>query len=205
MAKDPKHYTPQQLIDLFCNDASFRSKVSHGIFRMHDDSIEFYPVIAPQNAAEDILEHAIPMMGLMRRPEEPLRFTIDFDTADFINLDNPLPYSFPESLSLLMKIRGESNESLAEACNLSSKTISRLRNRETDPSKENVVALCIGLNLDPYIGHQLLDRAGRSLSGDEVGRAYDFLMGLAMGIDINEANEMLEKMDLPKLGNDSYR
>ena len=172
---------------------------------MHDDSIEFYPVIAPQNASEDIFEHAIPMMGLMRRLEEPLHFTIDFDTADFINLDNPLPYSFPESLSLLMKIRGESNESLAEACNLSSKTISRLRNRETDPSKENVVALCIGLNLDPYIGHQLLDRAGRSLSGDEVGRAYDFLMGLAMGIDINEANEMLEKMDLPKLGNDSYR
>ena len=205
MPTSPKHFTPQQLIEKYCADDSFRSKVSHGIFRKHGDSIEFHPVIAPFVAAGELIgQLPLPSIGHLIFHEKPLRFTVDFNTADFISLDNPLPYSFSESLTTLMKLRKETNESLAEACNLSSKTISRLRNRETDPSKENVVALCIGLKLDPYIGHQLLDRAGRSLSGDEVGRAYDFLISIAMGIDINEANEMLKKMDLPTLGSQEF-
>lgn len=209
------HYNPNQVLSEYVEDTHFRHAVDGGIFRKRDEaSLAFYSVIAPKNASGGTVLHhhksTKPAFGhsahgayKSRKPaSRKISFIVDLEVPDFMDFGGPLPYSFAEALNNLINARGATNESLAEASNLSSKTISRLRNRETDPSRAVVVALCIGLSLDPYTGHELLNRAGKTLPGNKLGRAYDVLIGLAMGIDINEANEMLKKMNLPTLGND---
>lgn len=215
-----KHYNPQMVMKQYATDMSFRRKINGGIFRKNDeDSLAFHPVIPPRNAAKGLEVHGYrkqknPTIGRRHvygrtsgsfnstpnKPSKRISFIVDLDNPNFIEINGPLPYSFAEALNQLMKIRGATNESLAEASNLSSKTISRLRNRGTDPSKEVVVALCIGLSLDPYTGFELLSRAGKTLPGTIVGRAYALLIGLAAGITIFEANEMLSDMGIPILG-----
>lgn len=211
------HLNPDQVLEKYVGDVSFRRAIDGGIFRKRDEaSLAFYSVIAPKNAydgtivhhhksARYALGHSARKAYKSREPEsKKISFVVDLDVPNFIDFGGPLSYSFAEALNYLMEICGATNESLAEASNLSSKTISRLRNRETDPSRAVVVALCIGLSLDPYTGHELLNRAGKTLPGNKLGRAYAVLIGLAMGIDINEANEMLKKMDLPTLGSQEF-
>ena len=121
-----------------------------------------------------------------------------------LEMESPLPYSFAEAFDALIKKRGTTNEKLAELSGFSSKTISRLRNKDTKPEPSSVVAVCIGLSLDNFLSQELLNRAGCVLSGSTLDRAYSLLLGLAPFITIEEANEMLKKMDLPTLGSQEF-
>ena len=145
---------------------------------------------------------------MMRSDYSDFQISIDHninidDKNKVLEMESPLPYSFAEAFDALIKKRGTTNEKLAELSGFSSKTISRLRNKDTKPEPSSVVAVCIGLSLDNFLSQELLNRAGCVLSGSTLDRAYSLLLGLAPFITIEEANEMLKKMDLPTLGNDT--
>ena len=110
-----------------------------------------------------------------------------------------LPYDFGVALTQLMEERAVTIEQLAEVSWLSEKTISRLRSGANNPTLPTVIAICIGLSLDPFIGEQLVNLAGYSLGGKKADRAYKLLLGVAYSITMSDANEFLEKMDLPIL------
>lgn len=110
-----------------------------------------------------------------------------------------LPYDFGDALKLLMEEREITVEQLAETSDLSEKTISRLRSGENKPSLPTVIAICIGLSLDPFIAEQLVNIAGYSLGGKKADRAFKLILGVAYSITIFDANDFLKKMGLPIL------
>lgn len=110
-----------------------------------------------------------------------------------------LPYDFGDALKLLMEEREITVEQLAETSGLSEKTISRLRSGENKPSLPTVIAICIGLSLDPFIAEQLVNIAGYSLGGKKADRAFKLILGVAYSITIFDANDFLKKMGLPIL------
>lgn len=110
-----------------------------------------------------------------------------------------LPYDFGDALKLLMEEREITVEQLAETSGLSEKTISRLRSGENKPSLPTVIAICIGLSLDPFIAEQLVSIAGYSLGGKKADRAFKLILGVAYSITIFDANDFLKKMGLPIL------
>ena len=110
-----------------------------------------------------------------------------------------LPYDFGDALKLLMEEREITVEQLAETSGLSEKTISRLRSGENKPALPTVIAICIGLSLDPFIAEQLVNIAGYSLGGKKADRAFKLILGIAYSITIFDANNFLKKMGLPIL------
>ena len=110
-----------------------------------------------------------------------------------------LPYDFGNALKLLMEEREITVEQLAETSGLSEKTISRLRSGENKPSLPTVIAICIGLSLDPFIAEQLVNIAGYSLGGKKADRAFKLILGVAYSITVFDANDFLKKMGLPIL------
>lgn len=110
-----------------------------------------------------------------------------------------LPYDFGDALKLLMEEREITVEQLAETSSLSEKTISRLRSGANQPSLPTVIAICIGLSLDPFIAEQLVSIAGYSLGGKKADRAFKLILGVAYSITIFDANDFLKKMGLPIL------
>jgi|LSQX01.3.fsa_nt_gb hypothetical protein len=112
-----------------------------------------------------------------------------------------LPSSFPDALLEIMRWREITVEGLAEAANLSPKTIQRLRN---DPdyvsSLETVVSVCIGLKLPPILSRALIGKSGFSLKGTETHVAYDFLLTGYYTSSIFDCNEMLVAQNIPPLG-----
>ena len=74
---------------------------------------------------------------------ETVAKVLDATKNKVLEMESPLPYSFAEAFDALIKKRGTTNEKLAELSGFSSKTISRLRNKDTKPEPSSVVAVCI--------------------------------------------------------------
>lgn len=111
-----------------------------------------------------------------------------------------LPATFHQALVALMKWRGMTNEQLAEKALISSKTIQRMRN---DPDHKNdletVIAVCIGLQLPPYISDPFIEKAGLKLKVGEKGITYAHLLTTLYQNPIHEFNEYLEVAGYPPL------
>ena len=92
-------------------------------------------------------------------------------------------------------------EALAEASEISEKTIQRLRYNEPDNvSIESVVQLCIGMQLEPMLSDYLLKSSGKSLMMTAQHTMYYFLLHSYYIHSIYECNEMLADQNLKLLG-----
>ena len=90
---------------------------------------------------------------------------------------NALPDTFPETLSMLMTQSGITEENLEERSGISVRTISRLRREErSNYSMDQVITLCIALQLPPWLSAELLDRAGLLLRRTKQHRAYRLIL-----------------------------
>ena len=90
---------------------------------------------------------------------------------------NALPDTFPETLTVLMAQAGITEENLEERSGISVRTISRLRREErSNYSMDQVVALCVALQLPPWLSAELLDRAGLMLRRTKQHRAYRLIL-----------------------------
>ena len=111
-----------------------------------------------------------------------------------------LPNSFSETLKELMKWRGVTGEKLAEGCQVSAKTIQRMRNDEGyETTLETIIALCIGLKLPPVASNDLIRKSKFSLKYTDEHLAYQFLLNGYYSHTIFECNEMLEKLGFKPL------
>ena len=111
-----------------------------------------------------------------------------------------LPAAFHTSLVVLMDWRGITVEQLAEKSLVEPKTIQRMRNTPDYNCKlETLIALCIGLQLPPYISTPLLGKAGHTIRLGEQGITYAHLLTNSYKSSIHEVNEHLEIAGFPRL------
>lgn len=113
--------------------------------------------------------------------------------AEIVAVAKTLPIGFPGTLDALIKWRNVTEESLAEASALSTKTIQRLRHYEPDKevSLETVIQLCIGLQLHPILSCYLLRAAGKSFMTSNLHIAYQLILSTCYEQSIHECNELL--------------
>ncbi len=75
------------------------------------------------------------------------------------------PSSFKDTLNYHMDRREFTNEKLEERSLISSRTIQDYRNKnDARPTLQSVLALCIGLNLQPYLSYDLIRKAGYDIN-----------------------------------------
>ena len=121
--------------------------------------------------------------------------------ADLLAIARKLPMNFSGALDALIGWSEMTEEELAEAADMSEKTIQRLRNSEPDNvSIETVVQLCIGMKLPPVLSGCLIRASGKNFMMTEQHIMYQFLLNSCYHMSINECNDMLLAQDLKPLG-----
>lgn len=121
--------------------------------------------------------------------------------ADVLSIAKKLPMNFSGSLDALIGWAEMTEEELAEAADMSEKTIQRLRNTEPDNvTIETVMQLCIGMKLPPVLSSCLLKASGKSFMMTEQHIMYQFLLNSCYHMSIYDCNEMLTAQGLKPLG-----
>lgn len=121
--------------------------------------------------------------------------------ADLLAIVRKLPMNFSGALDALIGWSEMTEEELAEAADMSEKTIQRLRNSEPDNvSIETVVQLCIGMKLPPVLSGCLIRASGKNFMMTEQHIMYQFLLNSCYHLSINECNDMLLAQNLKPLG-----
>ena len=121
--------------------------------------------------------------------------------ADVLSIAKKLPMNFSGSLDALIGWAEMTEEELAEAADMSEKTIQRLRNTEPDNvTIETVMQLCIGMKLAPVLSACLLKASGKSFMMTEQHIMYQFLLNSCYHMSIFDCNEMLTAQGLKPLG-----
>ena len=121
--------------------------------------------------------------------------------ADVLSIAKKLPMNFSGSLDALIGWAEMTEEELAEAADMSEKTIQRLRNTEPDNvTIETVMQLCIGMKLPPVLSACLMKASGKSFMMTEQHIMYQFLLNSCYHMSIFDCNEMLTAQGLKPLG-----
>lgn len=121
--------------------------------------------------------------------------------ADLLSIAKKLPMNFSGALDALIVWSDMTEEELAEAADMSEKTIQRLRNSEPDNvTIETVVQLCIGMKLPPVLSGCLLKASGKNFMMTEQHLMYQFLLNSCYCKSIYDCNDMLEEQKLKPLG-----
>ena len=109
--------------------------------------------------------------------------------------------TFAEALKYHMERKKISVEVLAERSGLSDTTIKNYRSGEVNPPIENVMAVCIGLNLSKVYSFNLLEFADYSIDRDSPrNRAYKFLLDYSDGT-LEQWNQILDLFHQPHIPN----
>lgn len=121
--------------------------------------------------------------------------------AELLTVAKKLPMNFSGALDALIVWSEMTEEELAEAADISEKTIQRLRNTEPDNvTIETVMQLCIGMQLPPVLSNCLLRASGKSFMMTEQHIMYQFLLNSCYYKSIFECNDMLTAQKLKPLG-----
>lgn len=103
-----------------------------------------------------------------------------------------LKNNFPESLKALMKYKGVTEESLAEALGVSSKTIQRLK-KEPEVKRAAITAVCVVMNLNVVVYLDLLNVAGLHPTKSRQDNMIQLILGLRPNLTLAQFNDELEK------------
>lgn len=118
-----------------------------------------------------------------------------------------IPSSFSGTLDYHINRRGYTNEKMEERTGISSRMIQDYRNkRDSKPTLQSVLALCIGLNLQPAFSYDLIAKAGHNIMiASEEFLVYRYLIDNHHMENIFMWNEKLQDagipQQLPKNGN----
>ena len=105
-----------------------------------------------------------------------------------------LPPSFPAALAYLMDYKQVTEEKLEEITGISVSTISRLRRKEKNNySVDQVLAVCVGLNLPPMISREMFVRAGIILRSTKQHRAYQMILDCLYMDSLEEVQNFLAR------------
>lgn len=107
-----------------------------------------------------------------------------------------LPAEFGDTLSAHMKRLNLTNEALASRCLINEDNIRKYRNGTKTARLQTVIAFCVGLQLPPMLGLDLVDKAGFSLKSGLEQAAYHLILCTMTQNSIYECNEMLRSMNV---------
>ena len=129
-------------------------------------------------------------------------FNINFH--DFITVDiDVTSEKFLDMLDRIIEQKGYNTYKLKEETGIDRKSMSRIKNAEVQPSKKNVIKMCIGLKLDLKTGIELLRKAGYSLNDEYLDRlVYKCLKDNIY--DKDEIDDTLEASNKKPLFRKSY-
>jgi len=146
------------------------------------------------NSDEEYNRHYLMLGENDRDRARPVSFT---EMSDIVS---SLPRTFHGALTTLMKIRRVTVEQLAEAAAMSEKTIKRLRSAERrDYTMDQVVALCVGLHLPPWLSCELTARAGLVLRDIPEHRAYRYILDCLFMDRMEDVQRFLKENKLEPL------
>ena len=167
-------------------DLKVKSKNKYGeqyykecvLYRDVNSGIEFQVAFSGE-ANKDIMAKADAILGLEVHTQ---------------NMINAMPPKFGDALIYLMKLSKQSVESLAENARMDVKMLQRMRNDPDYPKNiESVVAVCIGMHLQPEVSSELMKRSGFSLrlAQSESHLFYKFFLDSFYTHTVDECNEIL--------------
>ena len=146
------------------------------------------------NSDEEYNRHYLMLGENDRDRAKPVSFT---EMSDIVG---SLPHTFHGTLTTLMKIRRVTVEQLAEAAAMSEKTIKRLRSAERrDYTMDQIVALCIGLHLPPWLSCELTARAGLVLRDIPEHRGYRYILDCLFMDRMEDVQRFLKENKLEPL------
>lgn len=124
------------------------------------------------------------------------------EAKEITGIRNNLTGSLGDTLVSHMKRNKITVELLAEKSGVGIKTIQRLRNEEGySTSIQNIIAVCIGLQLPPMLSFDLLTKAGFSLRNTDEHNLYYLIITTCYTCSIYECNELLKSNGFHLLGN----
>ena len=111
-----------------------------------------------------------------------------------------LPTTFGATLTEHMKKRRVTNEAMAEALDVSARTVSGWRNAQA-PSLQmrDITAICICLHLEPELSDDLIAKAGLRPTCTEEHTVYRILLRTMYPYEPAECNEILILAGFPPL------
>lgn len=116
------------------------------------------------------------------------------------SLLNSLPPSYPETIKKLMTKKRITAEELANRSGLTIRTVFRYRQGEINrPSLPNVIAICIGLQLDPVLSFDLISKAGIRLTASKEDTVYSLVLMTMSEMSITEVNRFLKEAGVAAL------
>ena len=112
-----------------------------------------------------------------------------------------LPAAFSDTLAAHMNRLDFTVEYLEEKSLINAKTIQRMRNNEAyDAKLPSIVAVCIGLQLNPILSADMIKKAGHAFKIDEAHIIYQMLLNSHYRNSIYECNEILRANNCKPLG-----
>jgi DNA-binding Xre family transcriptional regulator len=146
------------------------------------------------NSDEEYNRHYLMLDDADRDPAKPISF---MEMSDIVS---SLPNTFHEALIALMKMKRVTNEQLAEAVSISVDTIKRFRRTERkDYTMDQVVSLCVGLHLPPWLSCELTARAGLVLRDIPEHRAYRYILDCLFMDRLDDVQRFLKDNKLEPL------
>lgn len=120
--------------------------------------------------------------------------------AEMTKLISELPLSFQDALSYLMKRAHLTIEGMEERAGISARTISRMRTQERrDYSLDQVIAICIALQLPPWLSRELIAKAGFLLRPIKQHQAYQLVLDCMFMDTVDDVQRFLVKAGCEKL------
>lgn len=111
-----------------------------------------------------------------------------------------LPMAFPDALSFLMKRAHLTIEGMEEKAGISARTISRMRTQERrDYSLDQVIAICIALQLPPWLSREMIAKAGYLLRPIKQHQAYQLVLDCMFMDSVEDVQRFLVKAGCEKL------
>lgn len=149
--------------------------------------------------------------GVMNSDEEYNRHYVEFaqlkdnsslqdKISAMAEVINELPVAFHDALRYLMKRAHVTIEELEEKAGISSRTISRLRTRERrEYSLDQVIAICIALNLPPLLSRKMIEKAGFLFRQTKQHLVYQLILDCLFMDSIDEVQQYLVEAGCEKL------
>lgn len=109
--------------------------------------------------------------------------------------------TFGDTLKDFMRDRRIRVTELSSELGISERQLGRLRSGESKPSFEILLALCIGMHLEPWNSRIMLRSAWHELPADDDGKAYVFLIQCCYDCSVAQCNQFLRSIGLPPLTN----
>ena len=119
--------------------------------------------------------------------------------ANIVGKDLGPGEDFSCALKRFMRESQVTTERLSEFTGLSSKTIQRMRVPGYHAELPHIIALCVGLHLDPYNGMYLVHLSGYELTNSFRDKVYRFILSFAYQNTVYDCNLMLIRLGLPPL------